>query len=324
MNKKKFHFDIKILVISILIVVILVLLGIMADYNIYNGNLDWLSFDNIFWALAITLATSVALIFLEKQLFKDDVDYAPKDIVTDISHIIDENNQKIISYLNLYSPLRSYQSSDTPIDDFNSIINKEFLESQTYRYMGDRCEYLSYRLDKLKDDTSEHRRNRGLDVEIFLPNIETEHFISAQFDSLKRKPLYVGKEETEALRRKMVTDYRISIIKALCIFSHLTSYYQFNIYFYDDLPFLRYELLDSVMVLSLLTMDVNKKYPPTFIYSRDSAFYNAFSQYHYNMIKFNRIKKLQHFDNSSLNLNNIERYARKANLPEDIINEVIK
>ena len=65
-----------------------------------------------------------------------------------------------------------------------------------------------------------------------------------------------------------------------------------------------------------------KKYPPTFIYSKDSAFYNAFSQYHYNMIKLNKIKKLQHFNNSSLNLTNIKKYAQKANLPAEVLDEV--
>lgn len=329
MKKKKFSFDVNILIIAGLVIVIFVLLAIIVDYEMFHSALEWLSFDNVFWAVAITLVTSIALIFFEKKLFKASEnkktkDLVSKDLIKDLKQIIDENKQNISSYLKYYSPLKTYQATDTPIDEFNNIINQEFLGSQTYRYMGDRAEYLSFRLDKLKTLISNQGRGRGLDVEIFLPNIENDYFISAQLDSLKRKPAYVGIENSDELRARIIKDYKISIIKSLCAFFHMSSYYQFNIYFYDDLPFIRYELLENVMVLSLLTMDCNKKYPPTFIYSKDSAYFNAFSQYHYNMKKLNQSKGLRHFDNASLNLSSIEEYALNANLTEDDIKEVIK
>lgn len=321
-KEKKISFDSKYLTILILIIFIMILLGIMWDFNIFNGIATWLAFDNIFWAVAITIITSVFLLFLENKLFKVEANDSSKELVEDIKRIVDENNQTIIHRLNLYSPIKSYPASDTPIDDFNGIINREFVISQTYRYMGDRAEYLTYRLEQLKSQTYNH--SRGLDIEILLPHIANDYFVISRVDSLKRKEPYIGIEDIEELKDKLVKDYKIGIIKSLWVFYHLSSYYQFNIYFYDDLPFIRYEILDNVMVLSLLTMDSQKKYPPTFIYSKESAYYNAFSQHHYNMVRMNKDKGHPHFDNSTLNIDNIISYALSAGISAEEVKEVLK
>lgn len=323
-KKKNYYLDVKVFTIVILVVVILVLLGFVFDFKMFVGSLDWLSFNNIFWALAVSTITSIALLFLEKKLIKksDDPDY--EALTEEIKKFITDNNQNIITRMNMYSPLKSYSASDTPIDEYNDIIDKEFTNSEVYRYMGDRARYLAYRLDKLKGEFPKPGRARGLDVEVLLPNIENDYFVTAQIDSLKMKPDYIGIADIKMLTAKMVKDYKISIVESLCAFYHLSNHYQFNIYFYDDLPFIRYELLGNVMVLSLLTMDSTKTYPPTFIYSKDSSYYKAFSQYHYNMIELSKIKKLRHFDNSTLSLESIREYALRAKLTADDLEGVIK
>ena len=316
---KKVHVNPYYLANIIVLIIMLVLVGILFATSRFSEFMSNPNFDNTFWALAISLIASVLFSFFNIKLFQKEGDDS-QVLVEDIKKIVGQNNQTIISMLNLYSPIKTYRASDTPIDDFNITLNHEFINSQTYQYMGDKAEYLTSRLEQLKNDS--YRYGRAVDLEILLPHIVNDYFVTSRLDSLKRREPYVHIGDMAVLKNKMVKDYKIGIIKSLCAFCHLKPYYQFNIYFYDDLPFIRYEILDNIMVLSLLTMDAHKKYPPTFIYSKESPYYNAFSQHHYNMIKKNKDKNYPHFDNSTLNYNTIKAYASEAGLSEEEIKEL--
>ena len=304
-NKKHF-FDGKWLTIIILIIVIFILLAfIYSTYNSNTENLRGFLFDNVFWSIAISLSVSLSFTFFQGKLCHNDYG----EIVEVINKALSANNQEISNYFGKYSPMKTYPSSNTPIVDFNNEFDKAFCTTLSYKYMGDRGEYLAFRLDKLKDQQRDS--NRGIDIEILLPDITVDDFVTARIDSLKRKEKYIKIENQDKLVKAVVRDYKICIIKSLLSYSKLKSYYQFKICFYKDIPFIRYEIVDNVLVISLLTMDANMKYPPTFIYSKESAYYSAFSQHHYDMLKLNNSFE---FTNQNLTRETILEYARKAGL----------
>jgi len=89
----------------------------------------------------------------------------------------------------------------------------------------------------------------------------------------------------------------------------LHDYYDFHVYFIDEISFLRYEILDSILITSALTMQQNGYYAPTIVYSKSSWFYSTF------LTNFNQLKD---FASGNLNFSNKDfSYERILSLAKE-------
>jgi hypothetical protein len=174
------------------------------------------------------------------------------------------------------TPLESFPASDSPIKAFNNLYNDALAKTAMVRYKGDRALYLAYRLHKHVSS-----RTPWMRIELLLPNPRNEDLFYYRAQNLVGLEKY--KDNTIAEISKKL---KIDLFASIVAFGDMRESYNFEVYFFDEIPFLRYEIMDSILVVSALTMQQYGYYPPTLVYSKASLFYSTF------LTNFNQVKDL--------------------------------
>lgn len=279
-------------VIFVLIIVIICQFAIMLNL-LYEQNvpLPTLLSENIFWSMAISLVVSLFFLFFAKWIIPaNNDDNRAGDLTELIAHVRTRTPR--------YSPIYTYDAFDEPNVEFNRRMNKEVIKSKVFKHMGDKAEYLSYRLDLIKNSIEE--RGYKLKIEILLPNIYTDKFVSGRLQTLQSRGNYRKVSGVTDTLEYIVKDQRKIIINTMNNIRKLSHYYDFKIVLYDELPYMRYEILDDLLILSFLAMSPEKYCAPTFMYSGNSLFYNSYNRNFEELMGLYGKNSEMVFDNNSL------------------------
>lgn len=164
------------------------------------------------------------------------------------------------------APLHSYPASDSPIHDFNRNYDESFVSTRTINYKGDKCLFLAFRLDQHMK-----KRSPSLTIRLLLPDPGKISLFVNRAETLQNTRRYRDSDRDEISRK-----IRVELMAGLMALVDMKDHYRFEVRFFDETVFLRYEILDAVLVMSILPMQEEGYYPPTLIYDRQSLFYSSF------------------------------------------------
>lgn len=112
----------------------------------------------------------------------------------------------------------------------------------------------------------------------------------------------------------------MEVLRSLYALGKLSKKYEIHVYLHKEIPFIRFELTDSLMVLTFLTQWTSgKKYPATLMFENNDLFMINFADYS-EQLKM-RSEKLT-MDN--LTVDNLQILAKSAGLPDFKDEEITK
>lgn len=225
--------------------------------------------------------------------------YVANQMSDDIAQFIDEGmtthfDRERKNNIEL-SPRYSFPASDAPIKKYNDIYDQSFKKTNNLLYRGDKILYIAYRLQ-----SSLGYSNPAFSIQILLPNPKRNEYFLSRASTLSHSIRYKGKGLKEIAK-----ELKVDLMAGLVAFYDLKDYVNFSIYFYDELPFFRYEILDDMLVVSVLPMQEHGYYPPTLIYDRRSLFFNSF------MTNFNQAKRICQSTENFIGNDISEEYIKK-------------
>lgn len=201
-----------------------------------------------------------------------------------------------------------YEDTNEPISDFNNRLNQGIMSTKKYIYFGDRALYLTKRLGK---EIIHH--DARLSINVFLADIREDSIFRS------RKDMYLQKERAnhhgeKCLKsiKEIINNEKMEILRSLYALGKLSDRYEIHVYLHKEIPFIRFELTDSLTVLTFLTQWTSgKKYPATLLFENQELFHTNFMDYS-EQLK-NRSKEL-HVDD--LTIDSLRKLAKSAGLPE--------
>lgn len=201
-----------------------------------------------------------------------------------LRNIADENNKEHQKILQSITPLSSglsskyfFPASEYPNNEFNRIINEELCRTKSYFYFSNKAFYHTNRLLALF-----HKVQRNSIFTVILPDLYEDEIFEAIADNLIEKARIIGNEiskEKEFYVRLAREDTFKSIYYVTKLKEHFKNVNKIILYLHREIPFIRFELSDTLLALSFLPMIKEGYYPPSMIYSKNSLYWETFSAY---------------------------------------------
>lgn len=292
-RKKIFRTKMEVILFCLLL---LVLSTLFLMYNIPMDEIDLAQLS--YTALTSVLCSLIAASSVPKIAQEEDYRNLSDDIVNRIEKIL-EKNQYII-------PAAFYKATDKPHPEFNSKLNKSIHTTKKYLYFSDRALYLSERLEKeiLKPID---------EITILLADIRESGVFEA------RKEIYLQRERTlqrenppkEAkTEEEIINDEKLKVLQSLYDLGRLKDKYGFKIYLHKEIPFIRFEITDELLVLSFLTqLSTSQRFPPTVLYENDNIFKPNFECYAKEVIE-----RSYEVEAEDLELENLLKWGKQAKI----------
>lgn len=221
-----------------------------------------------------TIVTAVVCSILATAL-------TPRTIQNDDSGIGDEINRKMEDFFfkqQCVLPNATYVGTNDPNMEFNEKLNESISKTHQYIYCSDRALYLSKRLGK-----EIHKVDSRLTITVILADIrEDDIFYARQEVYLQRERARHSNDNSYVIRGidEIVREEKKEILRSLYALGELKKKYNIEIYLHKEIPFIRFEITDSLLVLSFLTqLSTGKKYPTTVIYENEAIFKTNFEDY---------------------------------------------
>lgn len=194
------------------------------------------------------------------RLLMQSVRDGTAEVLVSVRRDLQGLSEEISRRLRTHTPLRVWAASDSPHDQFNQIVNEHATKSTSYRYKGDRGLYLVYRLTQLRD-ANKLAANCRIEVLLVDPR-DREAIQGCVRNRLHRSPGVTVEQANEQHRREIY-----ATLAGLHALSGATS---ITVGFTRDIPFYRYELLDTAMFVSILPSLQDGRFAETMQYSPDS------------------------------------------------------
>ena len=295
-KRKKFFRTKMEVILFCLLLIILSTLFLM--YNIPMNEIDLAQLS--YTALISVLCSLIAALLLPKIAQEEDYRNLSDDIVNRIEKTL-EKNQYII-------PAAFYEGTDKPHPKFNEKLNESIRTSKEYLYFSDRALYLSERLEN-----EIHDPQPKLKITIFLADIRESGVFEA------RKEIYLQRERTlqrenppkEAkTEEEIINDEKLKVLQSLYDLGRLKNKYGLKIYLHKEIPFIRFEITDELLVLSFLTqLSTSQRFPPTVLYENDNIFKSNFECYAKEVIE-----RSYPVEEKDLELKNLLKWGKQANI----------
>lgn len=195
-------------------------------------------------------------------------------------------------------PSEFYKESDKPHPELNEKMNDKIIQAEEYFYFSDRALFLSERLGT----TILNRNPVSMPkITILLADVEESSLFEARWDVFKhREQTYNrdrlvkeadnrqssdagednAKEEYIINKKDIIDKEKMKVLQSLYALGRLRDKYDMEIYLHKEIPFIRFEIIDDLLVLSFLPQLGNgKRFPPTVTYERDTIFTPNFRSY---------------------------------------------
>lgn len=209
-----------------------------------------------------------------------------------------------------------YDDTNDPDTDFNNRLNRGIQSSKKYIYFSDRALYLTERLGR----QIVHYDSR-LEIFVFLADItDNDIFKSREVMYLKKEKANARSGKSPRLIDEIIINEKMEVLRSLYALGKLSEKYEIHVYLHREIPFIRFELTDSLTVLTFLTQWTSgKKYPATLVFENNDLFNINFTDYSEQLKK--RSTKVRTDD---LTVDNLRIYAKHAGLPDFEDGEITK
>lgn len=227
------------------------------------------------WQHVFTFATAVvcsilATVVLPRGIQKEDTKELADEIEKRIGSIY-EKNQCVL-------PVVSYVDTNDPNIRFNQKMNESISATLNYTYFSDRALYLTKRLGR-----DIHKTNNRLKIVVLLADIRDDNLFNSRADIYLQKERALQRENPARTIRDVkdiIREEKLEVLRSLYALGRLKEKYDIRVYLHKEIPFIRFEITDSLLVLSFLTqLSTGKKYPSTVLYENENIFKPNFEDY---------------------------------------------
>jgi len=230
--------------------------------------------------------------------------------IVEIREMFKEEVIKITSENSLVTPAAVYMDTDDPNPEFNEKLNKTILKSVNYTYFSDRAKYTAKRLYQGIDAKY---TNPNLNITVFVADIRENAIFTV------REGAYISRERKlppETVRRSLdeiISQEKMDILSSIYCLTKLQDKFNITIYLHKEIPFVRFEITDTMFVMTFLNrISTGKKHPLTVVYENESVFKPNYEEYVKEIIQ--RSHKLT---KDELTLDGLIRLGEEANLQCD-------
>lgn len=310
--------------------VLLCLLLLLTALFIYCLVMSQWKLTNIIFQNGFTLLTSVVCSVLAtallpkvfqtpdseemRKIIQEEIRKLPMENqtlgISEIREIFKEEVIEIISENSLLSPSAVYMDTDDPNPEFNEKLNKSILGSVNYTYFSDRAKYTAKRLYQGIDAKY---TNPNLNIIVFVADIRENAIFTAREDA------YISRERKlppETVRRSLdeiISQEKMDILNSIYCLTKLQDRFNITIYLHKEIPFVRFEITDTMFVMTFLNrIATGKKHPLTVVYENESVFKPNYEEYVKEIVR--RSHKLT---KDELTLDGLVRLGEEANLQCD-------
>ena len=237
-------------------------------------------------------------------------------LVQELENKIAIRMQTIINEKEFAIPSITYHDTDDPNVSFDKKLNESISVTKKYIYFSDRAFYLPKRLSKMI-----HTVDNRLCMTVILADIRDDSIYDA------RKDLYVQRERALHLKEptykirsldEIIRAEKIAVIKSIYALSKLMERYNINIYLHKEIPFLRFEITDSLLILTFLTqLTTGKTYPASVIYENEKLFRVNFEDYSNEVVK-----RSFHLEHRNMSIEGLKEIAKQAGINDITENDI--
>ncbi len=209
-----------------------------------------------------------------------------------------------------------YEDTNDPNVNFNNRLNRGIQSTKKFIYFGDRALYLTKRLGKeiIYNDAR-------LEIDVFLADIrEDSIFISRKSMYLKKERANFQNVKNQKSIDEIIINEKMEVLRSLYALGKLSEKYEIHVYLHKEIPFIRFELTDSLMVMTFLTQWTSgKKYPATLIFENNDLFKTNFMDYS-EQLKM----RSENIAIDDLTIDKLRSLAQSAGLPDFKDEEITK
>lgn len=278
-------------------------ISILNEINVYG---------NIFTFVTAVICSILATALTPRITQDDD-----SDIVEKMNTEFEDKIKEFVLKQQHVLPLATYVDTDDPNMEFNEKLNESISKTHQYIYYSDRALYLTKRLGK-----EIHKIDSRLNIIVILADIrEDDIFYSRQEIYLQRERARHSNNNSYIIREldEIICEEKKEILRSLYALGELQKKYNIEIYLHKEIPFIRFEITDSLLVLSFLTqLATGKKYPSTVIYENEAIFKTNFEDYAKEIIK-----RSYHVQTEDLSVKNLISWGKMSGI-DNITEKEIK
>ena len=270
------------------------------------------------WTNFITITISIvcsilAATLLPKVVQKKQFDDLESNIVRKIENILDVNKYT--------SPTAAYTDTNDPHMGFNEKVNRSISETNNYLYFSDRALYLTKRLGRDIRET-----NNRLSIIVLLADVRESALFEARSGVYMQRRRALNKEESAQKeliqginsQEEIINEEKLEVLRSLYALGKLQEKYDIQVYLHKEIPFIRFEITDNLLVLSFLTqLSTGKKFPSTLIYENKNIFRLNYIDYAQEVIK-----RSYHMSSEELQIDKLLELGVTANI-KDCNKEII-
>jgi hypothetical protein len=255
-----------ILICVCLLELCIIIYGFNKDLIISWGTQNLFSFIT---AIICSVLASAIMLFLPNATSKDvDKNVTLKDISEIVKGTLENFPAGKFPIL--------YEDTNDPNVNFNDRLNRGIQSTKKFIYFGDRALYLTKRLGK----EIIHHDSR-LEIYVFVADIREDSIFKS------RERMYLKKERANFQNTKnqksideIIVNEKMEVLRSLYALGKLSEKYEIHVYLHKEIPFIRFELTDSLMVMTFLTQWTSgKKYPATLMFENNDLFNINFADY---------------------------------------------
>lgn len=209
---------------------------------------------DIFTILISVICSVIATAVLPRGVQNNDSEELAEKVSERINKLFEENQYVL--------PVASYVDTNDPNREFNKRLNDSISKTQNYLYFSDRALYLSRRLSK-----EIHQTNDRLAITVLLADIRDNNLFMARAEAYMQKERALHREDSSKSIRdigEIINEEKLEVLRSLYALGKLKEKYIIKVYLHREIPFIRFEITDNLLVLSFLTqLTTGKKYPST-------------------------------------------------------------
>lgn len=251
-----------------------------------------------------------------QKIVQEEIRNLPTETRTlDTEQIREMFKEEVIGITNknsLVTPSAVYMDTDDPNPEFNEKLNQSILKSQNYIYFSDRAKYTAKRLYQGIDSKY---TNPNLKIKVFVADIRDEYnkdneVFVARADAYTSRERKLPPEMTRREIKEIIRQEKMDILNSIYCLAQLQDKFDIKIYLHKEIPFIRFEITDTMFVMTFLNrIATGKKHPLTVVYENESVFKPNYEEYAKEIM--NRSYELTKDD---LTLNGLIKLGEKANL----------
>ncbi|MCM1008871.1 MAG: hypothetical protein NC485_13325 [Ruminococcus flavefaciens] len=264
---------------------------------------------SIITAIICSVLASAIMLFLPNTTSKDvDKNVALKDISEIVKETLKDLPDGKFPIL--------YEDTNDPNVNFNDRLNRGIQSTKKFIYFGDRALYLTKRLGK---EIIYH--DSRLEINVFVADIREDSIFRS------RERMYLKKERSNYQNTKnqksideIIINEKMEVLRSLYALGKLSEKYEIHVYLHKEIPFIRFELTDSLMVMTFLTQWTSgKKYPATLMFENNDLFNINFVDYSEQLKK-----RSMNITTDNLTVDKLRKLAKSAGLPNFKDEEITK